>query len=396
MDLMRLPSAVLAAALLVPAHTRASGHVYPEGVAVAVGREYESLLIMPGIPLELTVRIDNLSASSLRGLVFTEHIPAAYDVETIGVSIDGAPLADYLYEVSTHDVYPETNAHHWILEEPGRYEERANPLPAGSSLVISCRLSGTSYLPFEWPPYFAAWEADLPAGEYGFAWCDETLVINDDGDDDGMGDAFEVRFFGDLSHDGTADGDGDWLNDLAEYRAGTDPTSLDTDGDGLSDGDEVSVRGTNPLASDTDGDELNDGAEVHVWGTDPLSPDSDGDLLGDGDEVVRFGTDPNLADSDGDGVGDRDEVGYDGDPSSYAPYDPDAGPSGTDLDARRPDTDRDGYSDLIESHLSTDPLDGGATPAVVPANFQPPSSRRPSGFLSAGTDPYSARGFGWR
>ncbi len=67
---------------------------------------------------------------------------------------------------------------------------------------------GTSYLPFEWPPYFAAWEADLPAGEYGFAWCDETLVINDDGDDDGMGDALGSVSSG-ISHDGTADGDGD-------------------------------------------------------------------------------------------------------------------------------------------------------------------------------------------
>lgn len=47
----------------------------------------------------------------------------------------------------------------------------------------------------------------------------------------------------------------------------TDPSNSDTDGDGLLDGDEVSV-GSDPLAADTDGDGLNDGYEVKL-GIDP-------------------------------------------------------------------------------------------------------------------------------
>jgi hypothetical protein len=46
-----------------------------------------------------------------------------------------------------------------------------------------------------------------------------------DTDHDGMDDDWEAAHFGDLSHDGTADGDGDGASDLAEFRAGTDPTN---------------------------------------------------------------------------------------------------------------------------------------------------------------------------
>lgn len=46
-----------------------------------------------------------------------------------------------------------------------------------------------------------------------------------DTDNDGLDDNWERRFFGDLSHDGTADSDGDGVSDLDEFRAGTDPTN---------------------------------------------------------------------------------------------------------------------------------------------------------------------------
>lgn len=46
---------------------------------------------------------------------------------------------------------------------------------------------------------------------------------------------------------------------------------IDTDGDGLTDNDEVSIYGTNPQVADTDGDGADDGTEV-AQGTDPLDP----------------------------------------------------------------------------------------------------------------------------
>jgi len=69
----------------------------------------------------------------------------------------------------------------------------------------------------------------------------------------------------------------------------------DDDNDGLSDVDEVTVYGTNPLDVDTDGDSVDDGTEVSV-GSDPTGPDdlnddSDGDGVSNLGEY-RLGTNP--------------------------------------------------------------------------------------------------------
>jgi len=81
----------------------------------------------------------------------------------------------------------------------------------------------------------------------------------------------------------------------------------DTDGDGLSDDDEV-IYGTDPLDPDSDDDGLWDGTEVDMAGgtgcPDPLDPDSDDDTLLDGEEV-DIGTSPCNADTDDDGVNDN-------------------------------------------------------------------------------------------
>ncbi len=60
----------------------------------------------------------------------------------------------------------------------------------------------------------------------------------------------------------TLDTDADGLTDQRELELGTDPRNKDTDGDGLSDGDEVLKYGTNPLDRDTDKDGFIDGTEV--------------------------------------------------------------------------------------------------------------------------------------
>lgn len=105
----------------------------------------------------------------------------------------------------------------------------------------------------------------------------------------------------------SVDTDGDGLSDADEAKAGTDPTKPDTDADGINDGEEIHTYKTDPLNLDTDGDTLYDGGEL-IYGTDPLKPDTDGDGLSDGDEVYFSKTDPTKADTDGDGVSDGQEV----------------------------------------------------------------------------------------
>lgn len=115
------------------------------------------------------------------------------------------------------------------------------------------------------------------------------------------------------------DTDGDRLTDGEEVRRySTDPLNPDTDGDGLTDGDEVRVYATDPLNPDTDRDRLLDGLEVLTHKTNPLKPDTDGDGLTDGDEVLTHRTDPLNPDTDGGSVPDGTEVRRDTNPLNPA------------------------------------------------------------------------------
>ena len=98
----------------------------------------------------------------------------------------------------------------------------------------------------------------------------------DDTDRDGLPDAWETTYFGDLSHDGTADSDTDGLTDSREFEIGTTPNSDDTDGDGMPDGWEV-ANGLTPQAPDAllddDNDQFVNGREFQD-GTDPQDEQS--------------------------------------------------------------------------------------------------------------------------
>lgn len=59
---------------------------------------------------------------------------------------------------------------------------------------------------------------------------------------------------------------------------------IDSDADNL-DNSREQIIGTDPNNWDTDGDELSDGDEVIIWKTDPLRPDTDQDSFPDGVEV---------------------------------------------------------------------------------------------------------------
>ncbi|HOM04927.1 MAG TPA: OmpA family protein [Candidatus Kapabacteria bacterium] len=137
---------------------------------------------------------------------------------------------------------------------------------------------------------------------------------------------------------GVADYDKDGLSNSRERALGTDPRNPDTDGDGISDGDEVLIYYTDPLKPDTDGDGLTDYDEIFTYKTSPIKFDTDGDGLGDGEEIARK-TDPLKYDTDGDGLGDGDEV------MKFR------------TDPLNPDTDGDGLSDGDEVKIySTNPL----------------------------------------
>ncbi|NOJ79128.1 adventurous gliding motility protein AgmC [Myxococcus xanthus] len=152
--------------------------------------------------------------------------------------------------------------------------------------------------------------------------------------------------------------------------------AADTDGDGLTDAEEV-VLGTDPENPDTDGDGLPDGIEVNTAGTDPLDDDSDDDGILDGNEdanhngIVDDGeTDPNNGDTDGDLLSDGLELGLaepQGADTDMTRFVADADPTTT-TDPLNPDTDGGSVRDGIEDANRNGRVDPGETDPLNPAD----------------------------
>ncbi len=186
-----------------------------------------------------------------------------------------------------------------------------------------------------------AWMASLAT--FGIATAQAADV-----DGDGLDDAWEKNWFGNLTAKASADPDVDGLTNGQEQDVGTNPTLEDTDGDGLKDGAELAPANpffqSDPNKFDTDGDFLPDGVEVNQTHTSPTLKDTDGDGLPDNVEVLVSKTDPLLADTDGGFSSDGAEVLVDG-----------TNPNDPKDDVQ--DTDGDGLSDWAEDNLwKTDPL----------------------------------------
>ncbi|MBI1296143.1 hypothetical protein GC175_14410 [bacterium] len=153
-----------------------------------------------------------------------------------------------------------------------------------------------------------------------------------------------------LSPGAATDPDGDGLTTAEELAVGTDPNVADSDGDALSDCEEVKIRFTNPMHSDTDGDGLSDFQEIGL-GTDPRNEDTDNDGLNDKAEIegftdphgVKWFTDPVQPDSNSDGINDFLERG---------PIE-----NGAD---KAIDSDGDGTPDLYDTDNDNDGIPDGA------------------------------------
>ncbi|WP_297507484.1 calcium-binding protein [Thermococcus sp.] len=115
-----------------------------------------------------------------------------------------------------------------------------------------------------------------------------------------------------------------------------DPTNPDTDGDGVLDGsdpvpahydfdgDGLIENNACAFALDCDEDGVSDKVENQSK-TDPANPDTDGDGLTDWEELFRYGTNPLVQDTDGDGFTDFEEVkagSNPNDPTSKPPAPP--------------------------------------------------------------------------
>ncbi len=155
-----------------------------------------------------------------------------------------------------------------------------------------------------------------------------------------MDQATDMGYRSIYSNPTAEDTDGDGLTDGEEAKAHSLPSMKDSDNDGLNDYLEVKLYGSSPVSGDSDGDGLDDYSEDVVYGSDPLSPDSDGDRLSDYEEVYLHHTDPLNPDTDGDGLTDYTEVTTSIRGHFLSPF--------------KPDTDGDGLTDFYELKYETD------------------------------------------
>jgi hypothetical protein len=180
-----------------------------------------------------------------------------------------------------------------------------------------------------------------------------------DSDGDGLTDTEELNIYHTFPNDTDTDDDG--LDDGLEVNIyHSNPLVADTDGDEVDDGDEADTYFSNPLNIDTDGDGVDDGAEANTYSSSLIDVDTDKDGLNDGVEAKTYFTDPIKIDTDGDGLNDGMEVyTYHSNPKSI-------------------DTDGDGLSDSVEANAyHTDPTkadtDGdGVNDKLDPDTYHPP------------------------
>lgn len=171
---------------------------------------------------------------------------------------------------------------------------------------------------------FRIWKGAFTFDEQGgYHSAGPDVIDLKDSDGDGMSDAWEILYFGNLSHNGSTDSDADLYSDFDEYLAGTHPTdqlsSPDSDGDGLADGWEVHFFRSAPTedrfdiigkysgADDPDGDGFTNTQEFAAK-SDPMNPlstplDTDADGLVDSWERFHFGNLAQTATGDPDGDG---------------------------------------------------------------------------------------------
>ena len=179
------------------------------------------------------------------------------------------------------------------------------------------------------------------------------------------------------------DSDGDGLTNGEEDAIGTSRATADTDGDGVTDATEVGGNVGQPADSDGDGvpnalessliDSDNDGVpnQADVANHNPCVPnpnagpclaaDSDGDGLSNGDEDA-LGTDRHDSDSDNDGIPDGAEAGLN--PATPTDTDGDGIP-----DVREGgDTDGDGVADSADTDSDNDGIPDSAEVGADPLN----------------------------
>ena len=150
---------------------------------------------------------------------------------------------------------------------------------------------------------------DFPCSYLAFFVCEDGFALNPfstDSDGDSVSDYDEINTYG--TEHNIPDTDMDGLSDYLEAVSVVclSASNPDTDSDGLCDGNTAVYDGSTLLCAA--GEDMNTDGVVDTGETDFCDSDSDDDTLLDGEEVLTYNTNPNNNDTDSDGLNDSIEA----------------------------------------------------------------------------------------
>lgn len=239
-----------------------------------------------------------------RSRVYSDYLFVQWAENTVA-HVPAVPVYDAFGTITNYTFGIAHDSPYWTKNAP---VSATNSLAAMFTFNNRTRPSQETYTTADTLGLDSTWRADdmLPLW-YSYAdlnvplWDNGTPGTSDfDSDGDGMADWWEVQYglnpYSATGADGaTDDNDTDGLSNYWEFRIGSDPNNAysldptgefsdaeyDSDGDTLTNGEEVAEYGTDPTLADTDDDSLDDGWEV-TYGSDPadaLSPAKDRALM---------------------------------------------------------------------------------------------------------------------
>ena len=127
----------------------------------SLSRTFDSTSANTNSPIIVTVVVSNADVTTLRGFCFFEQIPLGFAVTTLGVTVNGQAVTNYMSESGLPgDDYPGYTPYRWVLETPRLFSEN-NPVAPGAIAQVQHTLAssqaGSFTLPeFSWSGFDAA------------------------------------------------------------------------------------------------------------------------------------------------------------------------------------------------------------------------------------------------
>jgi len=172
-------------------HAAIFTYIYPPEKSILVNRSFEPdafSAVSNGGAITVTIDVTNNEAVDLRGFYYSDQTPNGWEVNTLSVSVNGSPIADYAYGQGYADeVYTGLTPHRWALETPqgdGAFSP-IHPIPASSgtarivyNMIVSGGTGSDYSIGYE---AWAGWlETAIPTGTAVFGYLGVASTLDAD------------------------------------------------------------------------------------------------------------------------------------------------------------------------------------------------------------------------